>query len=172
MAHIQLPHWVGKIYDAILTGESADPVSPVYCGSSKYVTTIEKNNPGYLHELFRYAQSVKGNVATFAELKEVMNEKSSAPGENRPTLSISCQQLSDWFQTNGGKQISAVEKPRLTDEHRQMRREWAVEHFDKFVDRDCPKAFLDEKWFYTTSRRKNLKMLPKGETEGGEPIYK
>ena len=47
-----------------------------------------------------------------------------------------------------------------------------MEHFDKFVDRDCPKAFLDEKWFYTMSRRKNLKMLPKGETEGGEPIYK
>ena len=172
LAHTQLPYWVGKINDAIVSGESADPVSPVYCGSSKYVKTIEDNNPGYLHELFRYAQQVKGSIGTFSELKEVMNEKSSAPGENRPTLSLSRRQLSDWFRVNGGKEMSAVEKPRLTDEHKQMRREWAVEHFDKFVDRDCPKAFLDEKWFYTTSRRKTLKNLPKGEMEAGDPIYK
>lgn len=33
-------------------------------------------------------------------------------------------------------------------------------------------AFLDEKWFYTTSRRRKMKLLPKGEHEEATPKYR
>ena len=46
------------------------------------------------------------------------------------------------------------------------------EHFDKYCDQTCPIAFLDEKWFYTTSRRRVMKVLPKAEHEPREPKYR
>ena len=71
----------------------------------------------------------------------------------------------------GGKEKRAVEKPLLTTEHRHQRKEWAACHFEKLQSTSTPVAFLDEKWFYTTSRRRRIKHLPKGQHEEVEPTY-
>ena len=96
LAYTRLPYWYGEINEAILKGEDRDPISPSHCGRESYVSEIERTYPGYLHELYRYAESVKGNLATFQELAETMNLKSSAPGEHRVPLSLSRRQLSAW----------------------------------------------------------------------------
>lgn len=172
LAHTQLPYWYGKLNNAIAAGESNDPVSPSYCGSKKYTYIIEKQHPGYLHELYRYEESIKGNLATFQELSDVINSKSTAPGEQQATLSISWRQLAAWFRYQGGKEISAVEKPLLTNKHKQKRVELACTYFDILQDTNCPVAFLDKKGFYTTSRQKNLKVLSKGKDETKIPQYR
>ena len=59
-------------------------------GSIKYVDMIESKNLGYLHFLFRYAQKMRGYRASFTELAEIMNIKSEAPTETRPSLSLHC----------------------------------------------------------------------------------
>ena len=91
------------------------------------------------------------------------------PGEGRATLSLSRRQVENWFKANGGKEKSAIEKPLLTDEYKQLRNAWARKYFALFTNSSAPVAFLDEKWFYTTNRRRKLKLLPKGQQEQEAP---
>jgi hypothetical protein len=49
---------------------------------------------------------------------------------------------------------------------------WARDNFDLLSDPTKPVAFLDEKWFYTVSRRNKLKILPQGSTEANIPMYR
>ena len=172
LAYTSLPQWFSKLNKMVATGEGAiDPLSPSYAGTKKYMTTIEEQCPGYLHELFRYAQLVKGSLATYPELVEAMNEKSAVPGEERPSITISKWQLVDWFKNNGGVEKSPIEKPLLTKEHKEKRVLWARKWFKKLTDPEIPVAYLDEKWFYTTNRRRVMKKLPKGEDEIKIPEY-
>ena len=60
-----------------------------------------------------------------------------------------------------------IEKPLLTTEHKTRRVEWARRWFDILSDPTAPVAFLDEKWFYTTNRRRKIKKLPTDVTEVG-----
>jgi hypothetical protein len=106
-------------------------------------------------------------MATWEEISEGMNLKSAAPGEERPTISISRRQVADWFKRLGGKEVSPIEKPLLTTDHKRKRVEWARKWFDLLADPTKPVAFLDEKWFYTTNRRRRLKILPTTDDENG-----
>ena len=64
-----------------------------------------------------------------------------------------------------------VEKPHLTDDHKTARKVWARRYYELLSNPESPVCFLDEKWFYTTSRRRQLKILPKGEHEIMDPHY-
>ena len=165
LAHARLPAWYGSINAAISLGENDDPVSPSQCGSNTYVSQIELKHPGYIRELFRYANVTKGCLASFEDLADIMNLKSGAPGETRATLSISRRQLADWFRSQGGKEISPIEKPLLTDEHKRRRLQWAHANWTLLSNTNSNVCFLDEKWFYTTSRRNKLKVLPRNASE-------
>ena len=77
--------------------------------------------------------------------------KSAVPGEERPTISISRYQLAKWFKQQGGKEVSPIEKPLLTDDHKRKRKRWVVDCFSLLTNPLSPVAFLDEKWFYTTN---------------------
>ena len=54
------------------------------------------------------------------------------------------------------------------------RAEWVQAHWDLLTDPTIPVAWLDEKWFYTTNRRRQLKHLPKApwEEEGIDRLVK
>ena len=169
LAATMLPSWYGSIDKAIMEGESQDPISPSHSGTVAYVNSIEKKEPGYLHELFRHVQGLHGSLASFHELAMAINAQSAVPGEGRPTLSLSRHQVMNWFKANGGKEKSAIEKPLLTDEHKRLRITWARKYYKLFCNRSAPVAFLDEKWFYTTNRRRRLKLLPQGDQEHKKP---
>jgi len=79
-------------------------LSPENLGSTKYCDRIEKEHPGYLRELFRYAQRTKGGKASFKELAASMNEKSEALGEGRSSISLHREQVRIWFREQGGKE--------------------------------------------------------------------
>jgi len=87
----------GLINSTITGGENRDPLSPSQSGWTTYIDTIEEEHPGYIRELYRYAESTLGATATWQEFVEVINQKSAAPGEERPTLSMSRNQLARWF---------------------------------------------------------------------------
>ncbi|KAG7370138.1 hypothetical protein IV203_027884 [Nitzschia inconspicua] len=65
-------------------------------------------------------------------------------------------------------QVSAIEKPLLTLEHRQQRVQWAKKWYHLLSNSQAPVAFLDEKWFYTTNRRRRVKILPPTVSENGK----
>jgi hypothetical protein len=173
LAATRLPFWHGLVHMAVHEGEYSNQLSPSQAGSKKYVAAIEESHPGYIRELYRYSESVLGALATYKELVDSINSKSASPGEGRPTLALSRRQLAQWFQDQGGKETSAIEKPLLTTEHKKNRVAWAREWFDLFCDPTAPVAFLDEKWFYTTNRRRRLKILPSTADEAKQvPGYK
>ena len=123
-SHNALPAWEGRLNNAIDEGlavSSENPLSPRHCGSTKYVAMIESQHAGYLHELFRYAQQILGGKSSFAELADLMNLKSEAPGEDRTTLLLHSLQVRNWFCANNGKAFSPKEKPLDTDEHKAKR---------------------------------------------------
>ncbi|KAG7371568.1 transposase [Nitzschia inconspicua] len=118
--------------------------------------------------MYRYTERVCGALADWQELVECINQTSAAPGESRPTLSISRKQLSGWFRKQGGKEVSAIEKPLLTLKHRQQRVQWAKKWYHLLSNSHASVAFLDEKWIYTTNRRRPMKILPPTELENGK----
>ncbi len=154
-------NWMKNFSNYLETGNTTT-LGPVVGGNQKkkYTDVIEMQHKGYLIELFRYAQSTLGHKATFQELSTTMNEKSSVPSETRATIALSHNQLYRWFQEVGGKEYSPVEKPLDTPRHRVERLKWVKLHFTLLTDKTKPVAFMDEKWFYTTSRRKKLKHIP------------
>jgi hypothetical protein len=59
-----------------------------------------------------------------------------------------------------GEQLSPNKKPCLTPEHLEMRIAYAIQMLQmqregRYI------CYLDEKWFYTTARRKKLKYVPR-----------
>lgn len=172
LASSQMPVWFAKIHQSIATGDTGDPLSPSTANRASYVSEIEDAHPGYMLELFRYAQNVLGTMATFSELADCMNKKSAAPGEPRPTLSLNRKQVGRWFKQHGGSEKSALEKPLLTTEHKRNRCKWAVDNWELLTQPGAPVAFLDEKWFYTTSRRKQMKQLPQQQAEEADVVYR
>ena len=90
-----------------------------------------------------------------------MNAKSDTY-EDRPTLSLHRLQLMHWFNVKGGKERSAIEKPLDTPELIKSRLEWVRKWYDILTNPNEVVTYLDEKWFYTTNRRRKIKTLPPG----------
>ena len=68
----------------------------------------------------------------------------------------------EFFYRAGGKLKRHTTKPRLTLEKMKERLEFAMRWLGKLESGEkLYYCFLDEKWFYTTSRRKKFNVLPK-----------
>ena len=65
----------------------------------------------------------------------------------------------------GGKEFAPTTKPLDTPQHIKQRNEWVRKWYDLLTNVNSPVAYLDEKWFYTTNRRRKMKKLPKGDDE-------
>ena len=134
-------------------------------GKIAFLDFTNKKHPGYVHELYRYASNTLGAKASFFAISLCMNERSQIVSETRDSFNINRRQLNNWFNDNGGKEISPIEKPLDTPIHKVKRLGWVRKYYRILT---CPSyyvAYLDEKFFYTTSRRKKIKVLPKGEHE-------
>ena len=172
LAFSQLYQWKEHINNVIdgATDRKLNPLETNHAGTRKITDKISCLYPCYLTQLFRYAQKTLGAKAGFAELTEAMNMKSAITTEERPTLNLHRLQVHRWFVSQGGKECSPVEKPLDTPTHKRERKEWVIKWYDVLVKEDI--AQLDEKWFYTTSRRRTIKRLPlqPGEEEGSDFI--
>ena len=81
-------------------------------------------------------------------------------------------QLNWWFIANGGTEISAKEKPLDNIIHCLERKKWAIEKYGLLTNPLAHVAYIDEKWFYRTNRRRKIKKLKLGkyEAEGDDFI--
>ncbi len=158
--------WEQKVDKAINSGD-VSLLETKRPGRKSYIDTIESKHPGYVRELFRHSQKKLGYLANFEDLTTCMNELSNDPSETRTSLTLHTRQVWRWFRRSGGKEKRPAEKPRLTDDHKNQRIIWARKWKKVLRDRK-PYAFLDEKWFYTTSRRRKIKFLPPTKEEEQE----
>ena len=145
--------------------------SPVPQPSNKqenYIDYIQSKFPGYLHSLYRYATRVLGNMANARSIINLMNERSSALHPSCPIrsdLRMTKHHFWRFFYQFGGKLLNHTTKPRLTLQHMTTRIHWArtwrillskasLSNFPVYY------CFLDEKCFFTVSRRKKSKFSP------------
>ena len=164
----RIEKWVEQIDKVIKYGPSpsstptANPLASKHKGSVAYLETIKMSNPGYVRRLFRYAQKIRGTLASYAELADAMNSKSAV---ELPPISASRKQVNKWFTKEGGKEFAPTTKPLDTAEHIKKRMIWVRKYFELLTNKNSPIAYLNEKWFYTTNRRRRIKKLPRSEEE-------
>ena len=65
-----------------------------------------------------------------------------------------------------------MEKPYLTKDQMKARKKWCGFEQKRMreLEEDFYCCFLDEKWFYTTSRRRKVKILPPGPGEDATAV--
>ena len=128
----QLHMWRSKLFGGVVDGK-ANPIGREQVrGRTALTETIEAKHPGYLHETYRYAVTMKGATATFKELADCMSAKSATPDETRMSFTIHPHQLYRWWKKCGGKEKSSIEKPKLTKKHCEDRLKW-IEDWGKIT---------------------------------------
>ena len=159
--------WEKRLEAAFDSGADTNPLKALHKGRIPYTEKLENEHPGYIRELFRYAQNNVGSQARYEDLARVMNLKSEVDEKGRPVTCFSRDILMRWFHQQGGKLKSPVEKPYLSAKQKKERKEWCEEEKRRMEQhgRRFYACFLDEKWFYTTSRRRRIKYLPPGPGE-------
>ena len=118
----QLTEWrknINDMIDGVSVNMKDNPLDSNHRGTKKYTDEIDKRYPGYLVQLFRYAQKTAGAKAGFVVLAETMNLKSAIESDNRPTLNLHHLQVYRWFVSKGGKESSPIEKPLDTPAHKK-----------------------------------------------------
>ena len=153
IGHTNVSKWVVDKDDYIAQGDFTKLV-PKHCGTQKYTDKIEEGYKGYLVYLWRYAVDTITTNASFGEFTALMNEKSKCKNDPRPGLNLHKLQVYRWFKARRGKEVSTIEKPLDTPKHSTERRGWVYKNYPLLSKLTAPVAFLDEKFFYTTSRRK------------------
>ena len=146
-----------------------------FFGTRPYVDMLCKLFPTLLHSLYRYATSVLGCSANTKTLVEVINCKSKMEYPDCPicsNLSLNSYHFWKFFKKFGGQLIRHTAKPRLSEEQKQQCIEWACEMkhsvYSHIDDDNFHYCFIDEKWFFTTSARNRMKILPQATFETKE----
>lgn len=108
-----IPAWEVSVNNAITYGPlqstpTVSPLAPKHKGSVSYLEQVERKHPGFIRRLFRYAQKIRGALATFAELVDTVNQKSETEDL---VISATRKQINIWFNEQGGKEFSPTTKP-------------------------------------------------------------
>ena len=137
-----------------------------------YIDAIDTLFPRFLHLLYRYGINVLGSFAKTTSLVEVMNKKSAALHPECPirrNLNLTKHHFWKFFNSYNGRVVRYCTKPRLTDEKKMLRVGFAIKWKDMIRQiSELFICFLDEKIFYTTTRRKKMKILPRASWESIE----
>ena len=123
-----------------------------------YVSKVMAQFPTFLHSLYRYSINVLGDNANTKSIIDLMNCRAKILNPECPiysNLGISTYHFWKFFHMCNGKLIQSTTKPGLTPEIKANRKEWAkrMKELIKVLGDDFQVCFIDEKLFYTTSRR-------------------
>jgi len=163
--------WGKRLDNAFQTGTDTNPLGNNIKGKVSYVVKFTAEyGTGSIRQLFRYAQDTIGNQANYTEIANCMNEKARANGWGE--TKFKANNVRKWFLSQGGKTKSPKEKPYLTADQKLKRKEWCEREKARMAaaGNNFLACFLDEKWCYTTSRRRRLKILPAGEGEDPDEV--
>lgn len=160
--------WWPRVIEYFKTGIGGAPLKNKSKGRKAYSDKIEAQYPSYIHKLYRKAEEKLGWQASFAAMARKINEISrTSEWDEYPDLQLTAAHLRRHFRRSQGKLKSPMEKPYKTDDQNRETLEWVqnTKALKQEYGRDFHVCFLDEKWFYTTSRRRKIKVLPAHELE-------
>lgn len=169
--------WYRRLLAYFKTGDGRTPLKNKSKGRFSYRDKIEAEHPGYITELYRKAEQRMGWQGSFPAMAAKINMISRTPPyDNKPDLMLTGAHLRRHFRLLGGKLKSPVEKPYKTADQQKETLDWAITMKERRRQkgRNFHVCFLDEKWFYTTSRRRKIKVLPQqdGEDPANVPTYR
>ena len=163
-----------KLVEDLFQNQSGNKTTP-------YSQKIEKQFPGYLHKLFRYAGKIEGYEAAIAVLIESMNNKAQADFPMCPTrgvLHLTKYTFETFFKDFKGIIKEDQSKPRLSDDQKDQRVVFSVKNKKRLKKRKSKEdkvefhfCFIDEKWFYIITKRKKRKYLPPHPTEDPDDVF-
>lgn len=148
-------------------------------GRIKKVTYLERQFPHLLHSLYRYATKTIGVDSHVKLIVNMMNSKAALDFPLCPirsNLGLTKSHFWTFFNGNGGKLKSPVTKPRLSPFQGAKRLKFSKHNLKRVLNHEKKdgkkfwQCFLDEKWMYTTSRRKKLKILPPAPWEDADEV--
>ena len=160
--------WNARLVEYFRTGVQTAPLHTRNSGRRAYTDEMETKYPGYIHKVYRAAEKLVGTQVSFKKLAEVINRLSRGEEFNdKPDLNLTKKQLWRHFKQFRGTMKSPLEKPFKTDKQKAETLEWCrkVKTLKRSLRNKFHICFIDEKWFYTQSRRKKTKHLPRHETE-------
>jgi hypothetical protein len=158
-----LRNWESRVIEYFKTGTDAAPLQTKNKGKQAYNDMIEAQFPCYIHKVYRHTVKKYGSQLPFKKMAEIMNRLSQEPEYNdKPDLTLTKSQLWRHFKQFRGKLKSPLEKPYKTADQKRQTLE-KVREMKRLKRRKGHRfhiCFIDEKWFYTQSRRKKSKHLP------------
>ena len=164
-----------------LSASRQDPSNAPYVIKSKigqnkrgYIIKITQQFPTFLHKVYRHATSVVGvseSTCLICRQMEVYAREKYPDCPIRGNLVRKKHNFWKFFYMNGGKLKRPITKPRLTTEQIKESIAFSNKWINKIQDKDLHICFLDEKWFYTTSRRKKMKILPQADFETDKQAF-
>ena len=168
--------WYKRLIKYFMTGVGLAPLKNNSKGRFSYRDKIEAEHPGYITALYRKAEERLGWQGSFKAMAVKINEISRQPEyDDKPDLTLTAAHLRRHFRLAGGKLKSPLEKPYKTADQQRETLQWMIEmkELRRRKQRDFHVCYLDEKWFYTTSRRRKIKVLPRqeGEDPSTVPTY-
>ena len=107
--------WGKRLEKAYIGGSGISPLRSNVRGPTVYTNKLQKQYPGYIHKLYRYAEKAAGNQASHEVLAQCMNKKSKRrPGF--PITKFNKSSIWRWFKGQGGNERSPKEKPYLMED--------------------------------------------------------
>eukprot|EP00957_Ditylum_brightwellii_P171653 13068309-Ditylum_brightwellii.AAC.1 len=106
------------IDNAFITENQLTSLASNHKGSVPYCDEIEDKYPGFISTMYRYAENVLSNQASFEQLAALMNEKSETE-EGFPILALKKFTIWKWFRNKEGKECFPMEKPFLTEDQKK-----------------------------------------------------
>ena len=101
--------WEKRLEAAYLSGADTNPLEARHKDKISFTDRLDREHPGYIRQLYRYAEKTVGNQASFEDLTWTMNGKSFTK-EEKPDTKFNRMNLYRWFNQQGGKEKSPMEK--------------------------------------------------------------
>ena len=164
--------WSKRMEDAYLTGSETNPLQNNIKGKVAYVDKFEEAHPKMIRKLYRKATAEIGCQASWKEIAVEMNKVALTMDGLDEVTKFNSNNVRLWFKAKGGKEKSPLEKPYLTEDQKKERKKWCEDEKARIAQYGDQyyACFLDEKWFYTTSRRRRVKHLPPDEDEDPKEV--
>ena len=142
----QVKVWYESMREATRSGINLGLPNQSGRKKGKYLDLIEKQYPGYVYELYRYATRMRGVKASWQLLAEAACFRSRIPTETRPDLKFVGETFRIWFIQNGGIEKKVVTRPILPEGRKRDRVEWAIQRLREDIQDGRKRVYLDEKW--------------------------
>ena len=178
---LMTPSTFHKMFVKVHNESCTNPINAPYVLKSKkgtnrrgYVMMLSKKFPRFLHETYRHATKTLGVSESTKRICDHMMSYAKTKYSDCPirgNLKMNKHHFWTFFYMHGGKLQRPITKPRLTTEQIQQRLEFSKKWIEKIKTKGLYYCYLDEKWFYTTSRRKKMKILPQADFETPEDAY-